>query len=131
MLNHIMLNSRVLAQTLREASSHPDADVLVPEFFSYLEEKNLLGLLKPIGKHLVLLEEEEQEFNTILIKSKNPLPEEEIVRIKSMVGASTNVPYRYEQSPELIGSIRVFYQGKRYDASLQTAINQLEEQLTS
>lgn len=126
-----MLNSRVLAQTLRDLSSHSDADVLMPEFFSYLEEKNLSGLLRPIGKHLVLLEKEEREFNTISIKSKNPLTESEIVQIKDMVGAADGVPYEYEQSPELIGSIRVFYQGKRYDASLQTAINQLEKQLTS
>lgn len=126
-----MLNSRVLAQTLRDLSSRSDADILVPEFFSYLEDKNLSGLMRTIIKHLVLLEKEEREFNTIFIKSKNPLTESEIAQIKDMVGAANDVPYEYEQSPELIGSIRVFYRGRQYDASLQNAINQLEKHLTS
>lgn len=126
-----MPSSKELAKTLQELMKQEHADQLVDEFFMYLEEKNLLGFLDQIKLEVMRLEKEEAEFNTLVIESKHHLSDDEIRKIKTLVGAREDTLHRLIVSPETIGSVRALYQGKRYDGSLETAFNAMKTQLTS
>lgn len=121
-----MLSSKTLAQSLTKMSSEKQ----VQGFFNFLEKKKLMNLLPQIKKHLVVINQEQQAFNTLHISSKYLLSDSEVNQIKKVVNAdeSTHVVTHTDES--IIGSYKAEFQGKMYDGSLETKVQKLQKALT-
>lgn len=124
-----MLNSQTLAQTLMELSQGDNAEAKVKQFFSYLKEKNLNGLLPQIKTHLVRLQEKSDDFNTLVVSAPYHLSEQELKEVISITGATAETTIVMEIDPDIIGSFSARYQGTMYDGSLSNALSQMNKAL--
>ena len=124
-----MLNSQTLAQTLLELSRSENADAQTKQFFVYLKEKNLHGLLPQIKAQVIRLQQKADDFNTLAISSAYKLSDREIEEIITITGAPTDVRVSTEIDPSIIGSFSARFQGKMYDGSLSNALSQMNKAL--
>ena len=124
-----MLNSQTLAQTLLELSRSENADAQTKQFFVYLKEKNLHGLLPQITAQVIRLQQKADDFNTLAISSAYKLSDREIEEIITITGAPTDVRVSTEIDPSIIGSFSARFQGKMYDGSLSNALSQMNKAL--
>ena len=124
-----MPDSVTLAQTLITLSSGENADKEVEQFFIYLEKNNLNSLLPQIKKHVTRIQQQQDDFNTLVVRSRHPLSSDEIQDIKKVTGAHDTVTLTTEITEDVLGSFQAQYRGKMYDGSLQSAVTQLNNTL--
>lgn len=126
-----MSDSRTLAQTLVQLASHKDADTQVSEFFNYLKKNNLLEMLPQIKRHVQRIGQQNDTYHTLVITSRYPLSTADITDIKQLTGADETTSVHTKLSEEVLGSFHAQYRGKRYDGSLQSAVNQMNNTLST
>lgn len=124
-----MPDSLTLAQTLVRLSSEDNAETQINEFFSYLENNNLTGMLPQIKQHVQRIIEKQNDFNTLIITSRHELSAQEINEVKGITKADEQAEVRTELSDIVLGSFQAQYQGKLYDGSLQSKVVQMNNTL--
>ena len=122
-----MIDSKTLAETFLKISTSDNAEKKINNFFHYLEKKNLLSFLPQIKRYLLQKQKSLEHFNTLYIRSRFSLSQEEREEIIRIVGAPKNVPVEFIQDENIIGGFQVIYKEKIYDGSLFYKINQLED----
>ena len=124
-----MFDSKTLAHTLVKLSQTENAEKALEQFFTMLEQKNLLGLLPNIKKHIERFEESSSSHNSLIISSKHDLSEKDQSAIKKLVGAEKDAAVEVIHDETVVGGFSAVYQGHIYDGSLRNQIVQLRTQL--
>ncbi len=124
-----MINSRTLAHTVLKLSEQQDAENRIDAFFSYLSENNLTGLLPQMLDHVLRLQAQSSERETLHIHSRYNLNEEEISSIRKVTGAiEAEVSTHVDES--VIGGFSATYNDHIYDGSLAHQLVTLKNVLT-
>lgn len=126
-----MTDSKVLAQTLMKISKSENNEKAITKFFDYLKNKNFLGLLPQIKRHIERQIEQSSKTNTLIISSKFELSEIETKEIISLVGADKNSTIEMIKDETIVGGFSATYRGNIYDGSLRNQITQLSTKLSS
>jgi len=134
-----MIKSKQLARALYELSKEKDAQGLENKFFDFIQKRNLQAQLPSILYHLEKINELDREKHGIQIEVAHEIKHETVQKIKLFLtenlparNATHNVaggPEIVKVKKELIAGFRAKWHGVVYDASLQTGLKKLTEQI--
>ena len=127
----MVLNSQTIAHPLWPLSKKDDADTQVEYFLKYLEKTGQTALLSKSLEHLKRLQGKEADFETLTIYSRFQLSQDDIAKIKNIVGAHENVTVNTILNDSIIGSFQVKYRGLIHDGSITHSLTQMKRLLES
>ena len=133
-----MIKSKQLAKALYElgeetrlhqgyggAMKEHDLDA---KFFDFIEKKNLKAQLPSILYHLEKIAELDREKKGIQIETAHEIKNDTAHHIKKFLKAD-HLPEVVKIKKELIAGFRAKWNGMIYDASLQTGLKKLKEEI--
>lgn len=123
------MNSRTFAYSLMQLAHEHGEEKAFNMFQSYLKQKNLVGILPQVLRHLHTLEEASKEENILSIRSKYELSQKDIESIKKITNASKETSVKTEIDPHVIGGFSASFKGYLYDGSLEHTLDQFKKAL--
>jgi F0F1-type ATP synthase delta subunit len=101
-----MANSQQLASVLVSLASSENPEQKIESFFRYVQENNFSGLLPQVKEHVVRMQQNKDDYNTLTVESAYELSSKELNNIKEIVGAPNEVTINQVISEDLLGSFR-------------------------
>ena len=127
-----MISPRAIAHSLIQAAQAGVSDDQISTVVdAFLHEYHLTDLLPAIVRQYEQLQQAALASETLTITTAFELSDELQSQISHALASATQPPITTTVDPQLIGGFIARYQGKEYDASLRTQLNQLHTHLVS
>lgn len=107
-----------------------DESQAVSIFSDYLTSNNLTAYIPNIMRHLRHHQNQVADFNTLKVSSRYKLNEEFLSSLKKSLAIPADTPTSMTTNEKAVGGFVATYQGKQYDATLQTQVHNLHKALT-
>jgi len=124
-------SSKQLAKSLVELiqENPTKQEKIIKDFLTFCKEKNLLNQLPNVVKHLEIIAKSKADLEQLHIHSSQPLSQNIIQSIQKLVDAGKQVTVNLKEDKELTGGFIAEYNGMIYDASVDTQLSNLKQQI--
>lgn len=125
-----MYNSKHIASAiLSEINEGTPMEVIEKNLLRYLKDLKIESELKEIVRHLEHLLMEKKKWEEVTIETAHPTSKKLLEEIRSSINAPATADIEPKINEDLIGGFVATYKGTRFDTSLKTKLNKLEEEL--
>ena len=100
------------------------------KFYSFMERYNITALLPHVARHLRRMKRDQDAHNAYEIISAEKLSGTSMHRVLKKINAPEGVHVIKKVQSELIGGIIIKHEGRMYDASIKTQLDNLRRLLT-
>lgn len=124
------MKSAKLAKLLIQLDTKLDSTKQAVELFTnYLRKHHLITRIPSILRHLKHHQKINQNFNTLIISSPYEMNSTITKNIAEVLLIPIDTPIMFKNESKLLGGFTATFQGKKYDATLQTQVDKLHQAL--
>lgn len=125
-----MISSKQLAlATLSLSDENKDAKVVLEKLNKFIDKHRLESFLPQILKEIKNESLKRKESRTLFVETPFEEDKEIMSKISGLISVTEDSELSHKVNKSILGGFRAYYKDKKYDASVDSALKRLAEEL--